>query len=120
MQSSKTSKQSRPKTAESASKTAETTAAKEVKKSPRAPRASQVKKTLDPVPAAAKSHRKISGGAVESAKEVPVASRPLASSTSSHEEIAKLAYSYWADRNFAHGHHDEDWARAVRELSHGK
>lgn len=34
----------------------------------------------------------------------------------SREEIAHLAYSYWAARGFTHGLADEDWIRAEAEL----
>jgi ABC-type uncharacterized transport system auxiliary subunit len=34
----------------------------------------------------------------------------------SHEEIARLAHRYWAERGRQHGHHEEDWLRAEREL----
>lgn len=34
----------------------------------------------------------------------------------SHEEIARLAHRYWAERGHKHGHHVEDWLRAEREL----
>ncbi len=34
----------------------------------------------------------------------------------SPEEIAKLAHKYWAERGHQHGHHEEDWLRAEREL----
>lgn len=34
-----------------------------------------------------------------------------------HEEIAKLAHSYWAARGYAHGSAEADWLRAERELS---
>jgi hypothetical protein len=37
--------------------------------------------------------------------------------TVSHEEIAKLAYSYWLERGCVHGYAEEDWLRAERELS---
>ena len=33
-----------------------------------------------------------------------------------HEEIAKLAFSYWIARGAAHGSADQDWLRAEREL----
>lgn len=33
-----------------------------------------------------------------------------------HTHIAKLAYSYWIARDYAHGFADEDWHRAEREL----
>jgi len=32
------------------------------------------------------------------------------------EEVAKLAYSYWAARGYSHGSHEEDWIRAEQEL----
>jgi hypothetical protein len=34
----------------------------------------------------------------------------------SHEEIARLAHRYWAERGGQHGNHVEDWLRAEREL----
>ena len=34
----------------------------------------------------------------------------------SHEEIARLAHRYWAERGHQHGHHMDDWLRAEREL----
>lgn len=32
-------------------------------------------------------------------------------------DIARLAYSFWEQRNFAHGFADEDWHRAVESLA---
>jgi hypothetical protein len=34
----------------------------------------------------------------------------------SHEEIARLAHKFWAERGGQHGHDAEDWLRAEREL----
>jgi hypothetical protein len=34
----------------------------------------------------------------------------------SHEEIARLAHRYWAERGGQHGSHVDDWLRAEREL----
>lgn len=34
----------------------------------------------------------------------------------SHEEVAKLAHQFWAERGCQHGHHEEDWLRAEHEL----
>ena len=34
----------------------------------------------------------------------------------SHEEIAALAYTYWAERGYAHGNPEHDWLRAEAEL----
>ena len=33
-----------------------------------------------------------------------------------HEDIAKLAYSYWVARGYGHGSMHDDWLRAEREL----
>jgi hypothetical protein len=35
----------------------------------------------------------------------------------SYEDVAKLAYSYWIARGYAHGNADEDWLRAEAELA---
>jgi hypothetical protein len=37
--------------------------------------------------------------------------------TATHEEIAKLAFSYWIARGYAHGSAEQDWLRAEQELS---
>ncbi|HTX74695.1 MAG TPA: DUF2934 domain-containing protein [Terracidiphilus sp.] len=34
----------------------------------------------------------------------------------SHDEIARLAHSYWQERGGRHGSHVEDWFRAEQEL----
>jgi hypothetical protein len=39
--------------------------------------------------------------------------------TPSHQEIARLAYSYWEARGRRHGSAEEDWYRAERELAGG-
>jgi hypothetical protein len=41
---------------------------------------------------------------------------PVAPPTPSHDEIARLAYTYWEARGRQHGSHEEDWYRAEREL----
>jgi hypothetical protein len=33
-----------------------------------------------------------------------------------HDEIARLAHRFWADRGFQHGHDAEDWLRAEQQL----
>ena len=35
----------------------------------------------------------------------------------SEEEVAKLAYSFWADRGYQGGSPEEDWLRAEQQLS---
>jgi hypothetical protein len=34
----------------------------------------------------------------------------------SEAEVAVLAHSYWQQRGYKHGHHEEDWFRAEQEL----
>ena len=36
--------------------------------------------------------------------------------TVSHEDIARLAHRFWAERGHQHGRPEEDWLRAEREL----
>jgi hypothetical protein len=36
--------------------------------------------------------------------------------TPSHEEIARLAQQYWAERGWQEGQAEQDWLRAEREL----
>ena len=33
-----------------------------------------------------------------------------------HDEVAKLAHTYWQERGGKHGYHVEDWFRAEQEL----
>jgi hypothetical protein len=65
------------------------------------------------------------GGIVDSVGVMaasPVADAPVTTRSSngkpvvSPEEVAHLAYSYWAARGFTHGMADEDWIRAEAEL----
>ena len=37
-----------------------------------------------------------------------------------HAEIARLAHRFWEERGGKHGNHEDDWARAERELRGGK
>ena len=50
---------------------------------------------------------------VVAAEPVVAAATPR---TVTHEEIAKLAFCYWADRGFQGGNPQEDWARAEQTL----
>jgi Protein of unknown function (DUF2934) len=36
--------------------------------------------------------------------------------SASHDEIARLAHRYWAERGHQHGNDAEDWLRAEQEL----
>jgi len=49
----------------------------------------------------------------------PLAEQPVATTAvcqPSPDEIAHLAYSYWAARGYAGGSSEQDWLRAEREL----
>ena len=46
------------------------------------------------------------------AKPMPRPVTPISS-----DEIAALAYTYWAARGYSHGQAEEDWLRAERELT---
>lgn len=48
--------------------------------------------------------------------ETPAVSHSATTRTVSREEIAKLAYSYWAARGYQGGNPHEDWTRAEAEL----
>lgn len=49
------------------------------------------------------------------AKKQTVAEKVTAT-TPTHEEIARLAQQYWAERGWQDGRAEEDWLRAEREL----
>ena len=49
-------------------------------------------------------------------EEIVVQETVVVATTVSREDIAKLAYCYWADRGYQGGSPDEDWARAERTL----
>jgi hypothetical protein len=68
-----------------------------------------------PAPARRKSpaHKKSTAAILDT----PSAAAAAESVTSLvHEEIAVLAYSYWADRGYQGGSPEEDWLRAEHEL----
>ncbi len=52
--------------------------------------------------------------AASGAEPKPVTAAPA--KNVAHEDIAKLAYSYWLERGGAHGFAEQDWLRAEREL----
>ena len=49
------------------------------------------------------------------ARSVEVPTTPVAAGPT-HEEISRLAYSYWEARGFVAGSPEEDWLRAELEL----
>lgn len=63
--------------------------------------------------------RKKATASASATKEVAPKRKASAKVTSigaSHEEIARLAHRFWAERGGQHGHDAEDWLRAEREL----
>jgi len=44
------------------------------------------------------------------------AAKPVAAAKPSHEEIEKLARSYWEQRGYQDGFAEQDWLRAEQEL----
>jgi hypothetical protein len=49
------------------------------------------------------------------AKKQTVAEK-VSATTPTHEEIARLAQQYWAERGWQDGQAEQDWLRAEREL----
>jgi Protein of unknown function (DUF2934) len=68
---------------------------------------------------AAKPRKAPAKKAASAAKADPVAAngnvatmeRPVA-----HDEVARLAHTYWQQRGHRHGQHEDDWYRAEQEL----
>jgi len=50
------------------------------------------------------------------AVETAVVNQPAAIKSISRDDIAQLAYSYWADRGYQGGNPHEDWIRAEATL----
>ena len=59
---------------------------------------------------------KAAGKPRKPAAKKTVASVKTAGTPISHEQIAQLAHRFFAERGHVHGHHEEDWLRAEREL----
>lgn len=78
-----------------------------------------------PSPRASKPSAKKSKAAVtEFAPHVETPAAPVAatvafSAEDAHQQIAKIAYGYWAARGFQGGSEAEDWLRAEQEYYSG-
>ncbi len=59
--------------------------------------------------------RAAAGTAKKTTAKKTVAEKVTAT-TPTHEEIARLAQQYWAERGHQDGHAEQDWLRAEREL----
>lgn len=65
------------------------------------------------------STRKKTSASASATKEIASKRKATSKVTTigiSHEEIARLAHKFWAERGGQHGHDAEDWLRAEREL----
>ncbi|HMG88252.1 MAG TPA: DUF2934 domain-containing protein [Terracidiphilus sp.] len=65
------------------------------------------------------STRRMSSASASATKEIAPKRQASAKVTAigiSHEEIARLAHKFWAERGRQHGHDAEDWLRAEQEL----
>jgi hypothetical protein len=85
--------------------------AKAAVKKPRAPRATATKTVTH-------KHKKTTTAATPLE---PVAAELTASfAEPTHEEIARLAYSFWEARGYQGGSQEDDWLRAVAELRNNR
>jgi hypothetical protein len=114
------------KIAEEAVAAPEPSTASEVKPKPRVMRSSKPKKNETGESSVPKHHHKINSAAAaapvpETLAALSTAQGTTASPRQTHtvtaEEIAKLAHSFWEQRNYVHGSAEEDWLRAERQLS---
>lgn len=84
--------------------------------------AETVKKKSTPAKTGTKNGKNPANGAAKAAKPRKASATKATSSKVTempvpHEEIARLAHRYWAERGHQDGHHMEDWLRAEQELS---
>jgi hypothetical protein len=138
MQLNKTSKKTRNIAEETIASAPEISAAAEGTPKPRTTRSSKTKKTETTETGLVNHHHKTSSVA-EKPKSAPVTSSIVdpvgvvappvepesltraaaagaGSSDIAHEDVAKLAYSYWIARGYSHGGAEQDWLRAEQEL----
>ena len=63
-------------------------------------------------------HSKLSSPATPIIEEVAVTEAVVATAAPlSAEEVSRLAFTFWEERNYAHGFAEEDWHRAEKALS---
>ena len=82
--------------------------------------AEKVKKTKAPAKPKATATATKTAQATTATTPTPTKKQTVAekvtATTPTHQEIAQLALHYWAERGWQHGHHEQDWLRAEREL----
>jgi hypothetical protein len=64
----------------------------------------------------AKASAKPSATATKKTTAKKTVAERVTATTPSHEEIARLAQQYWAERGWQDGQAEQDWLRAEREL----
>jgi len=60
--------------------------------------------------------RAVAGTPKKTAAKKKTVAEQVTAMTPSHEEIARLAQQYWAERGHQDGQAEQDWLRAEREL----
>jgi Protein of unknown function (DUF2934) len=60
--------------------------------------------------------RATSGTTGKTAAKKKTVAEQVTAMTPSHEEIARLAQQYWAERGWQEGQAEQDWLRAEQEL----
>jgi cytoskeletal protein RodZ len=78
---------------------------------PRAARSSKKKSELSDMASATHHHKATSPASTATNKVIDKSAQPV-----TRERVAELAYSYWVERNYQHGNHEEDWFRAEKFL----
>jgi hypothetical protein len=134
MQLNKSSKKTK-KTVDKASVAAseKSAATAEMKPKPRTLTSSTPKKSEEKSAASPSHHHKIDSAPVATEVRAAESKSPLSkpavlelvetvtvaetvTKIATHEDIARLAHSFWVARGYAHGSPHEDWLRAEREL----
>ncbi len=58
--------------------------------------------------------------AIQSSKNGAVRKSPITLETNNQAEMEKLAYQFFVERGYQHGHHHEDWLRAEAIIKNRK
>ncbi len=78
----------------------------------------KTKKTKAPAkPKATGTAKAAAGTPKKTAAKKQTVTEHVKATIPTHEEIARLAQQYWAERGHQDGHAEQDWLRAEHELS---
>ena len=82
------------------------------------PKKTSTKETVAAAPArtAAKPRVKTVKHSKAAVVEVETVNVTVSATAGTHDQIAKIAYGYWAARNFEAGSPEQDWLRAEQEF----